>query len=503
MELDFDILEEQGILQDVLRELESEICKESYWDFFKTFWNTVSNEKLVENWHLKYLCDELEVVGKRIIARQEKLYDLIVNIPPSESKSTIITQLFPAWLWANDPSIRIINGSYSGTIAARDATKTRDCVKSDKYISLFPHVEIKKDQDGKTYYATTKGGDRFSSSVGSALTGQHGLCNIVDDPINPQQAESIVKRLRANDWVTQTLPSRKVDEKVTVVIVVMQRIHNDDPTAKFMERNKNVKHIYLPATSEYPISFPNDKVEFQGVTKTIQQWYDEADGCLNLVRKPKSVLKKKLKEMGSRAYAGQYGQQPKAKGGNIIKRKHLQVIPLDRVPERAFLTKKVVADTAYTEKTQNDPSGVLCFGKANNNIYLFDFKKFHLEFSDLIRALIIFIKRNKATKKGFYVEPKANGLSVIQVLRKHTSINAIEYEMRDGDKISRAYALQPFLEALRVFLVEGEWNEDFIEQCTSFPNAAHDEEVDVLGMAIDLGLMPARGEIDEMTGYTV
>ena len=42
------------------------------------------------------------------------------------------------------------------------------------------------------------------------------------------------------------------------------------------------------------------------------------------------------------------------------------------------------------------------------------------------------------------------------------------------------------IEAKRVTLLEGKWNDNFLAQCAQFPNARHDDMVDCLQMALDL-----------------
>ena len=66
------------------------LLKASFYEFFKFFWDTINHEELVDNWHIKYLCDELQIVAERVFKREPKLYDLIINIPPSSSKTSIV-----------------------------------------------------------------------------------------------------------------------------------------------------------------------------------------------------------------------------------------------------------------------------------------------------------------------------------------------------------------------------------------------------------------------------
>lgn len=86
----------------------AEMCRRDMFFFVKTFWSTIIKEEPVYNWHIPYLCKELQAIAQCIIERKPKPYDLIVNIPPGTTKSTIVTIIFPVWLWIKDPTIRII-----------------------------------------------------------------------------------------------------------------------------------------------------------------------------------------------------------------------------------------------------------------------------------------------------------------------------------------------------------------------------------------------------------
>jgi hypothetical protein len=150
----------------LIDELGKKLLKERYYYFFIYTWETVSTERLVENWHIEYLCDELQKVGTQVIERRKKLYDLIINISPGESKSTIATILFPVWLWVNDPSLRIISASHSISLSGDHALASKDCIQSEIFGHLFSDLfEMRKDVKGKKNYQNTHGGFRKAVSV--------------------------------------------------------------------------------------------------------------------------------------------------------------------------------------------------------------------------------------------------------------------------------------------------------------------------------------------------
>jgi hypothetical protein len=127
-------------------ELEADICKESFFELFCAFWHTIEAVELKLNWHIEYLCNQLQEVYETWAAVKPQP-DVLINVPPGTSKSTTVTQLFPAWLWVKKPSIRLISSSFNAGLSISHSTKTRLCLKSSKFQRLFPGLgELTKDK---------------------------------------------------------------------------------------------------------------------------------------------------------------------------------------------------------------------------------------------------------------------------------------------------------------------------------------------------------------------
>lgn len=451
----------------------AELCRRSFYRFLQEFWEVVIPETPVYNWHIKYLCDELQYLNSFVMKREPKPYDLIINIPPGSTKSTIVTQMYNAWVWTVDPTQRIISSSYAHGLSLSHSIKTRDIITSDKYKLMFPDVELKKDQQGKSDFRNTKGGQRFTTSTGGTVTGMHSHQILVDDPINPQQAASDAERESANNFVTSTLSSRKIDKEVTPTILVMQRLHEEDPTGVMIsKKGKKIKHISLPAELK-----EGTKV----MPEEVKQHY--IDGLLDPVRLSRTVLEEAKVDLGSYGYAGQYDQNPAPSEGGIFKKDSFEIIDWDA--EYVNLTWNFIADTAYTESEKNDPSGYIAYARHRND-YIIRFAQLeYLEFPELCKALPAFANLHGYSRRSLIeIEPKASGKSLAQTLKRITNMNVKEGVPPAKDKVARANDSSPVVEARRVKLIRGPWNKEFIEQVSTFPNAAHDEYVDCLTMMI-------------------
>lgn len=295
-------------------ELIASICRDSFYEFVKEFWSTVVAEEFQDNWHIKYLCDELQVMAERIFAREKKAYDLAVNIAPGSTKSLIMSVMFPMWCWTRMPSFRFIGASYSFPLAMDLSLKSRDIAQSEKYRACFPEVKIREDQNTKGYFRTINGGFRYAVGVNGAVLGMHAHFIVIDDPLNPQEALSSADIASANHWIKHTLSTRKVDKRIACMALVMQRLHQDDPTSQFLTQ-KRVKHICLPAEIEEGIE-PNLKpIE-------LRMFYKK--GLMDANRLSKEVLKEE-KDKGEYYYSAQFRQDPVPAGGGMFKTKRLKV----------------------------------------------------------------------------------------------------------------------------------------------------------------------------------
>ena len=203
-------------------ELIASICRDDFFEFVKEFWSTIIVEEPIYNWHIPFLCNELQKVARRVIKGLPKRHDLIINIPPGTTKSTICSIMFPAWLWTVMPSARIIGAAHVGTLAMTMSRKSRQIIKSEKYKRYFG-IEIAKDCDGKGEIANTQTGERYAVGVGGEVVGRHFHFILIDDPLDPRATgkEAAAAIPEAKHWFDEVIPTRKVDKSITPMIVLL------------------------------------------------------------------------------------------------------------------------------------------------------------------------------------------------------------------------------------------------------------------------------------------
>lgn len=473
-------------------ELLASICEERFYEFFLEMWETIEAVELVPNWHLEVLCDQLQEMYEAW-ARREPQDDALINVPPGSSKSTIVTQLFPAWLWLKQPSFRIISSSYAADLSVGHSIKSRDCVRSDKFQRLWPgRITFKADADGKTNYRNTAMGQRFSTSTNGRVTGMHGDCIIIDDPIDPEAASSEVARAAAAGHLRK-LVTRTTDKARTFRIMVMQRVHELDPAGIWLASGKPLRHLCLPGELSEHVKPAHLKARY-------------VDGLLDPRRLNRVALAGLKLALGSYGYAGQIGQVPSPAEGGILKKAWFGSLTwekfLETVPGAKHAIWHADADTAYTADQKNDPSAIMVDTYLGQALYVRHVSEHWLELPALKKKLPEVVQANGfAHLSKLHVEPKASGLSVVQELRAISQLNIVLAPTPAADKTTRVNAVSPFIEAGRVVLITGApgapvgWQEAFVGQCAGFPMAAHDDMLDTLTQAIARHNKPKGGGV--------
>lgn len=262
------------------------------------------------------LCQELQDIAERVFAGTSRVHDVVINISPGTSKSTIGSILFHPWTWTRMLSARHLTATHTETLALDLANKSRWVIRSDKYQRCFPEVILRGDQDAKSYYANTAGGVRQAFTVsGKNPMGFHFHFLGVDDPLDPQKAVSEAELSNARSFMTETLPSRRIDKKVSVTYLIMQRLHRDDPTAVMvskgkMEHGTPVRHICLPA------ELPAEGIGNVSPPDLAEKY---VDGLMDVNRLSRSVLREYQSNLGAYGYAGQFLQNPTPLGGGMFK----------------------------------------------------------------------------------------------------------------------------------------------------------------------------------------
>lgn len=306
----------------------SALCRASFEAFVRLLWEEVpASQPLVWNWHLGVYTSELQQVAEEIIKGNPRPHDLLCNVSPGMSKSTVWSILFPCWMWTRMPSARFITASHTDSLVLDLATKSRDLMKGAMYRLLFPEIEFTEVQDAKSHYRNTHGGERYTCTVGGkSPMGMHAHVVIIDDPIDPQKVLSEAERKTAENFMTRVIPTRRMrgaSGDVCVTMLIMQRLGVGDPSDVMLQVAKRegaalLRHLCLPALLTEDVSPVEMRRFYEGLN---QDGACAADGLMDPIRLGRRALDEARANLGEWSFAGQFLQKPRPPGGGMFKEK--------------------------------------------------------------------------------------------------------------------------------------------------------------------------------------
>jgi predicted phage terminase large subunit-like protein len=402
-------------------------------------------------------------------------------MPPRHGKSELVSLRFPCWYLGRHPKANIVQSGYGISIALTHSRRARDIFVQPEMTRLFPAVRFRPERAGQESvipekqaaheWGTKQGGSYYAVGVGGGLTGRGFEIGIIDDPIkDAEEAASQTIRDKVWEWYVTVFRTRA--NPGAAIILVMTRWHKDDLAGRLLEQSRcdptadQWEVLHLKALTEQP----------DGSVKAL---WPERYPVEELEKIRSSQCNPRTPGAGARAFAALYQGDPVAAEGNIIKREWWQYYR-----ERPAFSRIIHSlDTAFKVKKENDYSVCTVWGEAQNGYYLLDVWRARVEFPELKRASIGLYERDHPC--AFLVEDKASGQSLIQELKRDTRLPVLPIKV-DADKVARANAVAPLIEAGKVFLPESApWIYDFIEELSAFPAGEHDDQVDSTTQALN------------------
>ena len=448
---------------------------------------------------------------------------LIINMPPRHTKSEFASYMLPAWFLGKYPNKKIIQCSNTAELAVGFGRKVRNLVNSADYQAVFP-TKLSSDSKAAGRWNTDRGGDYFAIGVGGAVTGKGADVLIIDDPHSVEGASSDQQRQSTLEWFTEAVPTRLNNPKKSAIVVVMQRLHEEDVSGIILDRKMGYDHLCLPMRATlWRKDFPT-KLGF------VDPRMEEGE-LLFPARFPPEVVDRDEKTMGPYATAGQHQQEPAPRGGGIIQREWWKPWEEANYPPMDFVV--AALDTAYTEKAENDPSALTVWGvfsgsqaltahnfirpngqmtsfgqqqgmfdealqvraktylnmnSAPRVVLMYAWQE-RLELHNLVNKVASTCRRMKVDK--LLVENKASGHSVAQELKRvfgHEDFMVQIADIRGGsrglDKVARLHSVAHLFAEGMIYAPDKQWAEMVIQQAAVFPRGKHDDLVDTVSMAL-------------------
>jgi predicted phage terminase large subunit-like protein len=434
------------------------ILRQDFNSFINKVFNTINPKiEYQANWHIELISEYLQAVQNGDIKR------LIINIPPRSLKSICIGVAWPAWILGHNPSKRIMSASYSQILSIKHSLDCRFIISSNWYKSIFPKTILSNQHNQKSKFLTTVNGFRFATSVGGSVTGEGGDILIIDDPHNPTQINSIKLRRRVNEWFEQTYVTRLNNRNNGAIILVMQRLHEEDLSGYLVASSDSWQHLKIPAIAKQDQIFIINNYKYHYLIGT----------SLHTTRDNPDYLIKLEQEIGVHNYAAQYLQEP------IVSNYTLLTIPdisfYEVLPERFdYLVQSW--DTAIKISADSDYSVCTSWGVIDKKYYLILLSRQKLIYPDLKNQVAKLAK--KYNPRLILIEDKASGQQIIQDLRLDGFANIVAIKPK-FDKITRFSAILSLFRSGAVCLPkQSAFNKELLSELLAFPHYKHDDIVD-------------------------
>lgn len=493
----------------ILYDIEKAEAEESLAEFIRQAWHVVEpGADYFHNWHIDFIAEHLMAITDGVELEDGSKYNrLLINIPPGMMKSLLCNVFWPAWEWGprNMPHMRYLCASHSLDLAVRDSTKMRRLIESEWYQTRWgDRVQIAKDQNQKTKFETTATGFRQAVAAGS-ITGARGDRVIIDDPLSTEDASSEAIRGSRKEWFLEAVPTRLNKPTESAIVVIMQRLHEDDTSGIILEKGLGYDHIMLPMRYEPGRAQPT--------LLDIEDPRNEEGELLFPSRFPESVVDRDELVMGPYAVAGQFQQSPSPRGGGVIQREWWQLWERESYPQFDYII--AALDTAYTTKQENDPSAMTVWGiwsggdqtaqitraptsegemmavlertysqERPKAMLMYAWAE-RLELHELIEKVQETMGRYGVDK--LLIENKAAGHSVAQEIRRlygHEDFAVQLVDPKGIDKLARLYSVQHFFAEGIIHAPDRSWADMVITQVSQFPKAKHDDLTDTVSMAL-------------------
>jgi predicted phage terminase large subunit-like protein len=390
----------------------------------------------------------------------------------------------PAFWLGKDPSIQILSVSYAQELALKHSRDCREILTSPWYRDLFPGTRSTATRPSLEEFNTTQGGLRLATSVGGVLTGRGADVLIIDDPLKPQEALSDLQRNAVNEWFSNTLYSRLNCKETGTIILIMQRLHQDDLVGHVLENGEAWEVVSFPAIAEEEETFLVPGIAGVGAPTT---WRRRVGDPLHAGRESLETLQRIRESMTSYDWACQYQQQPVPLGGGLIKNGWWRTYQGDPGP---FVRIIQSWDTACKESELSDYSVCTTWaerrdgpeGQSGTHYFLLHVFRKRLNYPELRRA----VKELSLqfSPQQILVEDQASGTQLVQDLI-HDGLGKVTGVRFPGDKVMRMHSQSALIENGFVYLPkEAPWLDEYLAELGAFPRGRHDDQVDATSQAL-------------------
>jgi len=409
---------------------------------------------------------------------------LQIDIGPRFGKTTLSSNMYPAWFAGRHSDRHIIVATYNETFARDLGRKIRDIMRTPQYRQVFPDLKIKRGSAAQDRIETTDGGIIFCVGRGSAVTGRGAHTILLDDPVKDRkEADSVTIRDSMWNWYNQVLKTRLMNKGGTIVII--QTRWNEDDLVGRLTDPMNPYYSHNEAKLWHRISLPAlaEENDILGRAPGEALWPERFDEqYLNEIR-----------ASDPRGFMALYQGQPAPREGAFFKADHLvPYTSMKDLPAEGSMRFYAASDHAVTLDQKGDKTCLMAVGvDQNDHIWIMpDLVWMRMDTRAAVESMCLMIEKYRP--QFWWGEKGTIEKSIGPFLRKRMmekrAFCAMDPITPVQDKEQRAQAIQA-RSAMRMvhFPVWTRWWAEAQDQILKFPHGAKDDFVDTLSL-IGLGL---------------
>lgn len=445
-------------------------CRTEFVSYAKFITRSVGSSSVFEPYKVHELICEY---AQRICDGEEGYRRTTISLPPRTGKSMLISKIMPSWQLGRSPTAQFIMASYALKLSQESSRAILNFVTSEAHQWIFPECTVLEKNSNLKTIRSEQGGIIMSASAGAGVTGfGYGVISeddlpgigILDDLLEDGNSSQVLDSCWS--WVATQFMTRGLPNNC--VASIGTRFHKEDVIGRLLA------------------SDPEGWLELNVPALCLDEENDPLGRKLGESHWPEFFPVKALesiRKQDEKTFNTLYLGRPQGESGALFKDFWFEYHDKNKQNyEYVFAT----ADTALKKEEINDPSVICIFGvvKKTRKLHLLHVYQERMEFPELLKAMPVWLKLWRV--RALYVESRASGLPLLQMLRKELQI-AVKEVVPTKDKILRANEVAPVAEDGRVSIYsEIPSLGDLMTELCAFPYAKHDDFVDSFCMGLKI-----------------
>jgi predicted phage terminase large subunit-like protein len=425
--------------------------------------------KLLWHRHIEVIGDVLEDV---LAGRRKRV---MLWVPPRHGKTELVSRTFLAYWLLRRPDTWVGLSSYGAELAQQISRVARD-----RYVR--GGGDFRDDSAAVQLWQTKAGGGVWATGVGGAITGFGADLALIDDPLkNAEEANSETIRTKQSEWYQSVLATRL--HPGAAVVIVQTRWHEADLSGWLLQEEaegaarEGWHVVHLPAVADgVPTALPAS-------CTAAPDWRAPGEPLAPAMYGA-AELEQRRRVVGPYVWSALYQGRPQALEGGLFRREWWGTYEPAAVAGWTWDHVVQSWDMAFKDADSSDYVAGVTVGIKDGVAYVLDVVRGRFDFPATVRAVQYAAARWPQASPR-YVEDKANGSAVLATLRGAVpGLVAVEPH---GGKLARAHAVAPVVAEGKVRVPRREaapWVDALLGELTSFPQGAHDDQVDALTQAL-------------------